>query len=190
MFEVIKIKNGFKVKFIHVSEYVSKSKEGYMTNGEFITNLTASHFLNPLLYILGKDDLFDIEMPSIGIEDLYDEFEFVLFYAKEYEMDQIPFLNELSYCNNFDNISFVSDNSIIIIPCYREKDFSNIRNFLKNADMKQKYSFFKLLQSEMVKMLFEHKRFCLSVHSDKIHYFNVRLDSNPKHYKYSSYKKV
>ena len=131
-------------------------------------------------------------MPSFSNEELNKDFEFVL--IKRFginKCDKKMFHEKFNNCDKQKIIVFESlgRDAILVVPCpIKNKNFSNLKTFTKNADEEHQILLWKQINKEMINLLNHKKKFWLSTHGDAINYLHVRLDFYPKYFVYKKYK--
>lgn len=84
------------------------------------------------------------------------------------------------YATSFYNLS---KSTKLVIPMPRKnKNFSTLNNFCKNASKTHQQQFWKLVSNEIVKYKKNNKKVFISTHGLGVPYLHIRIESNPKYY--------
>ena len=192
MFDLLPITNGYRVKFIKnesededspFSNFID-DKIIYLSKLEVLFKWHDIDFLIPLNSLFKTND-YDFVTIVFSYKNLNKDFEFFLtkrnldrYYSNKNShdfSDEVYFFNELYKCDSsISNFSFLDINDdVIIAPCYvKNKDYSCLYEFAKNADKIQYNLFWKLVRYEMIRLL--KLKFKLSTIT-QIDYFHIRL---------------
>ena len=85
-----------------------------------------------------------------------------------------------SYVTSFYNLS---KDTILIIPIPKKnKDFSNLKNFIDQASITQQKKFWKHVASIINYEKERHQKIWVSTHGTAVPYLHVRVSSSPKYY--------
>lgn len=82
------------------------------------------------------------------------------------------------------------DAKLIVPTIVKDKNFTNIYHFMKNADIEQQKALWKLVIKETNNMLKKHDNIWINTQGLGDHYLHIRLDTKPKYYEQSKLKNI
>ena len=135
---------------------------------------------------------FRWETPCVTAATLHRKFEFVLLEANSLlrAVDREAFAEHFDASHTVVTFPNLGQNAILVVPCPASDDgiYGHLASFIRDAPERQLHDFWREIAEAMNQRLGDYPVW-LSTAGMGISWLHVRLDSQPKYYGYSPYRR-
>ena len=137
---------------------------------------------NPYLW---KTSHIDKDESSLFEEEFIED----IFLDKDQDFNDFKTYINKSKNNNVVSFLNLSGDTILVVPIPKKnKNFSNLKNFIDEASNSQQKQFWKKVVIETRKLLKNNDKVWISTHGFAVPYLHVRISKSPKYYGNSKLK--
>lgn len=178
-----------------IHKYIIFQNDNQLSFANFLSCLIGNkefrEFYNQIL-VNSEFDAFFWENPPCSIENLNQDYEFVLVKSKIFsklKADSKTFSKHFIEDKSAVDFPNLGKNAQLIVPTPKSEleSYTHLGDFVRNALNEQIHDFWQLVGKVYKSEINQGKRW-LSTHGLGVHWLHVRVDTVPKYYHFKAYK--